>query len=58
MTPEPPGAVLAQRRRTAAQDPWFVRWTLITLALGVIGLLIVIPVVNVFANAFADGPRA
>ena len=58
MTPEPPGAVLAQRRHTAAQDPWFVRWTLITLALGVIGLLIVIPVVNVFANAFADGPRA
>src|SRR5829696_4773658 len=31
------------------------RWVLITAALGVIGLLIVVPVVNVFYNAIAPG---
>src|SRR5687768_10400661 len=37
-------------------DHWLVRWTLISLALAVIGVLIVIPVVNVFVQALASGP--
>jgi len=36
-------------------DPPWVRLTLITAALGVIGLLIVIPLVDVFVEAFARG---
>jgi sulfate transport system permease protein len=35
-----------------------VRYGLTGLALAVVGLLIVIPVVNVFAEAFAEGPAA
>src|SRR5262245_48576193 len=40
------------------QDPWFVRWGLTLAAVAIIGVLIVVPVVNVFVQAFADGPRA
>ena len=43
----------APRRR---QDPAIVRWGLITLALLVLGVLVVIPVINVFAQALAKGP--
>ncbi|HVW03286.1 MAG TPA: sulfate ABC transporter permease subunit CysW [Planctomycetaceae bacterium] len=39
----------------AQQDPWWVRWTLISLAVGVLLLLVVIPVVNVFHQALAAG---
>ena len=42
-------------RRVAQQDPWFVRWSLIAAAFAVIGVLIVIPVVNVFYQAFGAG---
>jgi len=42
-------------RRSAQQDPAWVRWTLIGLALLVVGVLIVIPVVNVFYQAFSAG---
>jgi sulfate transport system permease protein len=41
--------------KRAQQDPAWVRWTLTALALGVLVVLIVIPVVNVFAQALADG---
>jgi sulfate transport system permease protein len=41
--------------RKPRQDPWYVRWTLITLAILIIGVLIVVPIVNVFFNAFAGG---
>jgi sulfate/thiosulfate transport system permease protein len=39
----------------AQQDPAWVKWTLIFLALSATGLLIVIPVVNVFVSAFSEG---
>ncbi len=41
--------------RRHADDPWFVKWTLILLALGVIGLLIILPVVHVFYQALQGG---
>jgi sulfate transport system permease protein len=41
-------------RRTQEDAVW-VRRTLIALVLGVVGLLIVVPVVNVFVGAFAEG---
>jgi sulfate/thiosulfate transport system permease protein len=37
------------------QDHWLVRWTLIALAVGVIGLLVVLPLVNVFYEALKGG---
>ncbi len=40
----------------AASDPWFVRWPLILLAAGVVGLLVIVPVVHVFYGALARGP--
>src|SRR5687768_15124564 len=43
------------RARRAQHDPPWVRFVLTALALGVVGLLIVIPVVNVFVQAFKDG---
>ena len=63
MTPEavqeaPRAAVQPVKGRRAQQDPAWVRWTLTASAIGVVGLLVVVPVVNVFAEAFADGVRA
>jgi len=60
MTPEavqeaPRAAVEPVKIRRAQQDPAWVRWTLTTAALAVVGLLVVVPVVNVFAEALADG---
>jgi sulfate/thiosulfate transport system permease protein len=43
------------KRRTALQDPWFVRWGLILAAVGVVGVLVIVPVVNVFYEALAQG---
>lgn len=41
--------------RRAQQDPAIVRWVLIAAALGVIGLLVVVPVVFVFVQALQPG---
>ena len=41
--------------RTAREDPAWVRRLLIAIALGSVGLLIIVPMVNVFAEALADG---
>jgi sulfate transport system permease protein len=41
--------------RRAAQDPPLVRWTLTLAAFLIVGVLIVVPVVHVFAEAFARG---
>ena len=38
-----------------SEDPAWVRWGLTLVALLVVGVLIVIPIVNVFAEALADG---
>lgn len=45
-----------QPRRIASQDPAWVRWMLISAAYAVVFVLIVIPVVNVFYEAFRKGP--
>jgi sulfate transport system permease protein len=42
-------------RRTALQDPWLVRWSLIIAAVGVVGVLVIVPVINVFYEALARG---
>lgn len=48
-------AIAASRVRTAQQDPRWVRWGLTGLVLLVVGLLIVVPVVNIFAQALSEG---
>jgi sulfate transport system permease protein len=47
--------VSAQRVRAAQIDAAWVRWTLTGLVLLTVGVLIVIPLVNIFAYAFSDG---
>ena len=42
----------------AHEDPPLVRATLILLAVAIIGFLVVVPLVNVFVEAFAGGARA
>jgi len=44
-------------RRRAQEESAAVRWTLITLATLVLAILVVVPMVNVFYEAFARGPR-
>ena len=45
------------RAKQHLQEPWWVRWTLILFAVAVMTILIVIPVICIFVNAFADGPQ-
>src|SRR5689334_22193977 len=42
-------------RRHAQQDPALLRWSLIAAAVGLVGLLVIVPVVNVFVQAFGAG---
>ncbi len=49
------GGVQATPPRRESRDPWYVRWTLIGLTLGIVGLLIVVPLASVFAQATAKG---
>jgi sulfate/thiosulfate transport system permease protein len=44
--------------KAAHRDPAIVRWGLTLLAVGTIGILIVVPLVNVFYQAFASGAAA
>jgi sulfate/thiosulfate transport system permease protein len=53
-----PTALAAARLRREQQDPAWLRWTLTGLALAVVGVLIVIPIINVFVEALADGVGA
>jgi sulfate transport system permease protein len=39
----------------AHDDPWLVRWTLTLLVVAVVGLLVVVPVLNVFYEALKGG---
>jgi sulfate/thiosulfate transport system permease protein len=57
MSTETTTSSVASHRRTrkAQEDPAWLRWSLIGFVLTVVGVLIVIPVVNVFVQAFADG---
>ena len=43
--------------RRAQDDPWAVRWLLVTGAATVMGVLVVIPLVNVFYEALRRGPQ-
>ncbi|HEV8059357.1 MAG TPA: hypothetical protein VGP68_05770, partial [Gemmataceae bacterium] len=52
-TPQPPPRV-----RRAQSDPGLVRWGLTALALGTVGLLVIVPVVHVFYQAFGTGVAA
>ncbi|MBM3993947.1 MAG: sulfate/thiosulfate ABC transporter permease CysW, partial [Planctomycetes bacterium] len=42
-------------RRISTTEPAWVRWTLIGAALLVLTVIVIVPVVNVFAQALADG---
>src|SRR6185503_19663040 len=52
-----PGAG-ARRVRAAQRDPTWARWGLTGLALAAVGVLIVIPLINIFVYAFSDGLAA
>jgi sulfate transport system permease protein len=52
-----PAARVAPTRH-AQEDPAWVRWALTLSAVAVVGILIVIPVVHVFAGALGDGVGA
>lgn len=49
-----PGGV-ARGERAAQHDPAWVRWTLTGAVLLIVGLLIIVPVVNIFVSAFSGG---
>ncbi|PYV44415.1 MAG: sulfate/thiosulfate ABC transporter permease CysW [Acidobacteria bacterium] len=50
-----PQAGAAARIQRARQDPTWVRWGLTLVAVAVVGVLVVIPVVNIFVQALSDG---
>jgi sulfate transport system permease protein len=55
----PPACAVARPRKAdAREDPPLVRLAIIAIALGFLGLFIVLPLVNVFAQAFAKGLQA
>ncbi len=58
MQPKSQIATPAVRSSTARHDPWWVRWSLIGITLLTVGVLIVIPIVHVFWQAFRDGYQA
>ena len=49
-----PHAGSTERRKTL-QDPWLVRWGLIIAAVGIVGVLVIVPIINVFYEALARG---
>jgi sulfate transport system permease protein len=51
----PPPRTAALRVRRAQEDPAWVRFGLTLAAVAIVTLLIVVPIVNVFAEALADG---
>src|SRR5262245_19538612 len=52
-----PQASAPPNLQRAQADPWIVRVTLILLAAGILGVLVVLPVINVFYQALAQGPH-
>jgi sulfate/thiosulfate transport system permease protein len=55
MLPEQNPTEPAAGPRHGQRDHWLVRWTLIAVAVAVITVLVIIPVVNVFCQALAQG---
>jgi sulfate transport system permease protein len=54
----PARAVAPPRRADARHDPPLVRLAIIAVAVGFLGLFIVLPLINVFAQAFSKGVAA
>jgi len=52
---EKPRTLRATTIRKVQQDPAWVRWSLVLGVLAVVGLLVVIPVVHIFAVALSEG---
>lgn len=48
-------AVSRSPGRSAQEDPWWVRFLLISLAVGVLLMLVIVPIVYVFYAAFSEG---
>src|SRR5690242_12689894 len=49
------GSIGASRVCRAQQDPAWVRWGLTGLALLVVGVLVVVPLINIFVQALGGG---
>jgi sulfate transport system permease protein len=56
MLPDAKPAAARPRPRHAQQDPPLVRWGLTLAAVAVVGVLVIVPVANVFYQALGDGP--
>jgi sulfate transport system permease protein len=54
--PKPQESVVLAPARSVRQDPWYVRWILISTALLLVVFLVLVPLINVFCQALADGP--
>src|SRR5277367_1784183 len=54
---ERPRTITLAKVRKAQQDPAWVRWGLTSFALVVVGVLVVIPVVNIFSEALSQGVK-
>jgi sulfate/thiosulfate transport system permease protein len=50
-----PPAIAPPTARAVQRDPAWVRWTLTLSAVAVVGLIIIVPLVNVFAEALKEG---
>jgi sulfate/thiosulfate transport system permease protein len=55
MMPEPSRSAPAPAPRRVHEDPAWVRWSLITLAVSIFGVLVVIPLADVFYQSLAGG---
>ena len=53
--PKKPEGGLGAPVRRAKEDPRWVRLTLTGLALAIVGLLVVVPIANVFVGALSEG---
>ena len=56
LTPQPPSLTgRGEFGRGRPADPWYVRYALVGLTLGIVGILILVPLMSVFAQATAKG---
>jgi sulfate transport system permease protein len=56
VTAAPAHARATQRRKVDVRDdPAWVRWTIISVSIAFLGVFVVLPLINVFAQAFAKG---
>ena len=46
------------KSRRGTEDPWYIRWTLVAIAALFAGVFLVLPLANVFGQAFAKGWQA